>query len=73
MRPMLASLLLLGACSGASAATRTAYTAVVADCVRRERIIVDRTGTTEEQDRADLAVERARCDAALHVAEGATR
>lgn len=33
-------------------------------CLVNEREIVDRPGTSEEQDRADLAAERARCDAA---------
>jgi Tfp pilus assembly protein PilV len=42
-----------------------AYTAEVALCIANERAIVDREGTSREQDAADLAAERARCDAAL--------
>ena len=34
------------------------------NCLVREREIVLRSGTTEEQDRADTAAERARCDQA---------
>lgn len=65
---------LLTACSGPTAAVRTAYSVEVAHCIANERAIVDRQGTTEEQDRADLAAERARCDAALSAAEhGGTR
>lgn len=62
------SMLVLGYCSGcggASAETRSSYTIEVSRCLSNERAIVDRSGTTEEQDRADLEVERARCDAAL--------
>jgi hypothetical protein len=43
---------------------RTALAIETQRCVVNERAIVDRVGTTEEQDRADLAAERARCDAA---------
>ena len=50
---------------GASAATREAYAAEVARCVAGERAIVDREGTTLEEDQRDLAIERDRCDAAL--------
>jgi hypothetical protein len=50
---------------GASAATREAYAAEVARCVAGERAIVDRSGTSEEEDREALALERARCNAAL--------
>ena len=49
--------------------TRTAYSIEVAHCAAREREIVDRTGTTREQDEHDLATERARCDAATHAIE----
>jgi hypothetical protein len=52
-------------CGGASTEVRTAYAIEQAACLAHERAIVDRAGTTEEQDRADLAAERARCDAAL--------
>ena len=50
---------------GASAEVRASYATTVAECIAHERAIVDRQGTTEEQDEADLAAERARCDAAL--------
>ena len=63
---------LLASCGGASAGTRTAYSVAVAQCVARERSIVDRTGTTEEQDRADLAAEREECDHNLARIEGST-
>ena len=55
---------------GASAQTRVAYATEQARCIANERAIVDRAGTTEEADRADLAAERARCDAALSSIEG---
>lgn len=62
--------LLLAGCGGpASTATSATYATTVADCVRRERAIIDRQGTTEEQDRADLARERALCDQRLHDVE----
>lgn len=54
---------------GASAATRSAYALEQARCIANERSIIDREGTTEEQDRADMASERARCDAALDAIE----
>jgi len=50
---------------GASAELRTRYATEVARCVANERAIVDRQGTSYEQDRDDLDVERARCNAAL--------
>lgn len=43
---------------------RVALTVETQRCLLTEREIIDRAGTTEEQDRADLAIERARCDAA---------
>jgi hypothetical protein len=46
--------------------TRTAYAVEVAKCIANEQAIVDRSGTTEEQDYADLTAERNRCDAALN-------
>lgn len=61
--------LLLGACGGASAEVRAAYSVEVARCIANERAIVDRQGTTREQDQSDLAAERARCDAALQAIE----
>lgn len=56
---------------GASAATREGYSAEVARCVAAERAIVDREGTSEEEDREALALERSRCDAALAAIGGA--
>lgn len=67
----LGMLLLLGAHCGASPETRTRYAAEVARCMANERSIIDREGTTLEQDREDLEVERARCDAALAAIGGA--
>jgi hypothetical protein len=55
------------ACSGCGAASseqRSAYAIEQARCIANERAIVDRV-STEEEDRRDLAAERARCDAAL--------
>jgi hypothetical protein len=57
---------LLASCGGASMETRTAYAVEVAKCIANEQAIVDRSGTTEEQDYADLTAERNRCDAALN-------
>lgn len=54
---------------GASAATRSAYALEQARCIANERSIIDREGTTEEQDREAMRVERERCDAALHEIE----
>ncbi len=73
MRPALVALALLsmGVSCGASEQLRVAYAAEVALCVANERAIVDREGTTREQDLADLAAERARCDAALAAIGGA--
>lgn len=50
---------------GASPATREAYTLETLRCVANEQAIVDREGTTADEDREALALERARCDAAL--------
>lgn len=50
---------------GASAQLRTAYATEMARCISNERAIIDRQGTSYEQDREDLDVERARCNAAL--------
>lgn len=52
-------------CGSATAEQRTAYAVEQARCIAAERAIVDREGTTYEEDRADLEAERARCDAAL--------
>jgi hypothetical protein len=64
-------LLLLAGCSGPTAAARTNYGVEEARCILNERAIVDRTGTTREQDHADLLIERARCDQALIAIGGA--
>jgi hypothetical protein len=58
-------------CGGATGATRTDYAVEQGHCIANERAIVDRTGTTLEQDQADLATERHRCDAALAAIGGA--
>lgn len=61
----------LAAGCGASAEIRTRYATEVARCIANERAIVDRQGTSYEQDRDDLDVERARCNAALDSIGGA--
>jgi hypothetical protein len=61
---------LVAGCGGASAAVRASYAAETARCVANERAIVDREGTTLEEDQDALAAERARCDAALAAIEG---
>ena len=58
-------LLALIAGCGASAELRTRYATETARCIANERAIIDRQGTSYEQDREDLDVERARCNAAL--------
>lgn len=63
-RALLMSLVLLG-CGGASIEVRTAYAVEQARCIANERAIIDRAGSTYEQDRTDIEAERARCDAAL--------
>jgi hypothetical protein len=50
---------------GASAEIRTRYATEMARCIANERAIIDRQGTSYEQDREDLDVERVRCNAAL--------
>lgn len=62
--------MLLASC-GANERVRVAYASEVALCIANERAIIDREGTTREQDEADLAAERARCDAALVAIGGA--
>lgn len=62
---VLCATLSMGVSCGASEATRIAYAAEVARCIANERAIVDREGSTREQDVADLDAERLRCDAAL--------
>ena len=56
---------------GASAEIRTRYATEVSRCIANERAIIDRQGTSYEQDRDDLDVERARCNAALESIGGA--
>lgn len=70
---ILLALVILAGCGAATAEQRTAYAVEQAHCLSEERAIVDRAGTTEEQDRADLAAERARCDAALLAIYGGPR
>lgn len=66
-------LALSSAACGASDALRAAYAEEVARCTLNEREIVARQGTTEEEDAAALAMERARCDDALRAVEGSGR
>lgn len=73
--PVLALLMALGSASigcgpSVTPETRTLYAIEQARCVENEEAIVARQGTTEAQDQADLAAERARCDAALRAVEG---
>lgn len=69
MRGLILCLFLAGCGASVSNETRTAYSIEIAHCAANERQIVDRPGTTREQDEHDLAVERARCDAATHAIE----
>lgn len=59
------ALLLAGATCNASKDTRRRYMEEVARCTANERMIVRREDSTFQEDEADLAAERARCDAAL--------
>jgi hypothetical protein len=68
VRALALAALLVSGC-GASAAVRARYSVEVAQCIANERAIIDRHGTSAEQDRADLELERARCDAALEGVE----
>lgn len=69
MRSALILILLTGC--GASAELRARYATEVARCTANERAIVDRVGTSFEEDQRDLLTERARCDAALAAIGGA--
>ena len=53
-----------GAARSSQPASAEALAVETQRCLANERAIVDRPDTTEEQDRADLASERSRCDAA---------
>lgn len=55
----------LSGCGHMSDAARVAYATEQAHCIANQRAIVERTGTTAEQDEADFDAEVARCDAAL--------
>lgn len=56
------TLLLAPGCGGASAATRAAFATEVARCDGAIDAIVARQGTTEAEDRADLAALWAECE-----------
>jgi hypothetical protein len=74
MKKIAAIAIVLSACGGTTAEIRTAYAIEQARCLINERAIIDRVGTTQEQDEADFAAERARCDAALMaIGTGETR
>jgi hypothetical protein len=70
---LFSGVLLTVGCDGASLQLRTAYATEVARCIANERSIVDRVGTSAEQDQTDLEAERTRCDAALATIEEAHR
>ena len=70
MRVIALTAIILAGC-GASAEIRTRYATEVSHCIANERAIIDRQGTSYEQDREDLDAERARCNAALESIEGA--
>ena len=55
---------LVGCGAQLTASQREALAVETQRCLANERAIVDRPDTTDEQDRADLAAERSRCDAA---------
>lgn len=59
----LPALFALTGCAGAAYAG--SYGVVGAACIAQERAIVDRAGSTFEQDTADIALVRAVCDAIL--------
>lgn len=70
MKTLLILSALVAGC-GASAELRARYATETTRCIANERAIIDRQGTTYEQDREDLDVERARCNAALESIGGA--
>lgn len=59
----LPALFALTGCAGAAYAG--SYGVVGAACIAQERAIVDRVGSTFEQDTADIALVRTVCDAIL--------
>jgi len=69
MRWAVMAVAVMAGCGGPNSNIRALYAAEVQRCIANERAIVDRVGTTREQDEADLAAERARCDAALSAIE----
>ncbi len=72
MKHLIFFLALTGCAScGASAELRARYATEVARCTANERAIVDRPGTSFEEDQRDLLEERNRCDAALASIGGA--
>ena len=65
---------IVAACGGGLTNSQRASLATETQvCLLNERAIVDRMGTTAEQDAADLAAERARCDAARAAIVGGGR
>lgn len=58
---------------GCGYGTTAAYTAIAADCIARERAIVDRPDASAEEDARDLAAVRAECDEVLSAVEGGAR
>lgn len=53
--------------------TTAAYSAIAADCIAREQVIVDRPDSSIEQDEADLRAVRNDCDERLSAIEGGAR
>jgi hypothetical protein len=68
---LILSALIVGCGATVSADVRHRYATETARCIANERAIIDRQGTSYEQDRDDLDVERARCNAALEQIGGA--
>lgn len=54
---------------GASVQTRTNYALEQARCIANQKEIVDREGTTYDQDYEDMVAEIARCDRELRLIE----
>jgi len=70
MKPYALALCLVACGPAVTPEVRTAYAIEQARCIENEEAIVARAGTTEAEDLADLAIERARCDTALRAVEG---